>query len=531
MKKFNIVYFLTLLCFFLSSNIDAQNKKTNVLFIISDQFRWDALGAAGNLEVKTPNLDRLAKEGVQFTNAYAACPVCVPARTSILTGRSIFNTKVFNNKDANNPKVPDLLSFDQILSSNGYHTEYYGKWHAPYKFASNYDNVVKTTGNVKVKGIPTTVDDFRQYLDHIGVPVRKPKKNELIDKTSQRPYIPLPIDARFGQTNLVQNENSNKKNKKQKLGQGSVFGVLQVPPNGSLAAYMGSQAFEALKDIDTSKPFSITLSIGPPHPPFIVPEKYASMFSPEDMSIPKSIGDDLLNAPYQHSLSPFDRHFQNPESIQQMKSIYYAMIYQVDEWVGKLLDELDRKGIADRTLVVFTSDHGELLGDHGMSGKAKMYEGSAHIPLLMRLPGSIPQGKKIDTPVSHHDLFATILDYTGMAIPKNDGRSLRNLIEGKEDPVDYAVSIWGDLNNGGPFMIRKGDWKLIIYLPTTKSQSHQVNALYNLKTDPLEMNNLIGINPSKADYLKYAQDLKSILRQWMVNKKVPYVKELDKINF
>ena len=109
-----------------------------------------------------------------------------------------------------------------------------------------------------------------------------------------------------------------------------------------------------------------------------------------------------------------------------------AMVTQVDEWVGKLLDELDQKGLTENTLVVFVSDHGEMMGDHGLNSKMKMYEGSAHIPLIMRLPGVITAGTKVNTPVSHHDIFATILDYTGMKIPENDGRSLRNLVEGKE---------------------------------------------------------------------------------------------------
>ena len=213
--------------------------------------------------------------------------------------------------------------------------------------------------------------------------------------------------------------------------------------------------------MDPEKPFSLTCSFGPPHPPFIVPKEYATLYRADLLSIPGSISDNLNNAPYQESKKPFDRHFQNPEMVQQMKSVYYAMIAQVDEWVGKLLDELDRKGISDNTIVLFVSDHGEMLGDHGMSGKAKMYEGSAHIPLIIRIPGTIPAGTKVVTPVSHYDIFATVLDYAGMKIPENNGRSLRALIEGKKDPVDYAVSVWGAIENGGPFMIRKGDWNLL----------------------------------------------------------------------
>jgi arylsulfatase A-like enzyme len=177
------------------------------------------------------------------------------------------------------------------------------------------------------------------------------------------------------------------------------------------------------------------------------------------LSIPQSISDELNNAPYTHSRQSLDARFRNPEMVKQLKWMYYAMVTQVDDWVGKLLDELDRKGIADNTLVVFVSDHGEMLGDHGLMSKNKMYEGSVRIPMLMRYPKAIPAGKKVETPVSHHDIFATILDYTRMKTPVNDGSSLRKLIDGKKDKVDYAVSIWGAIDKGGPFMIRKGDWK------------------------------------------------------------------------
>ena len=504
-------------------------QQPNVLIIMTDQQRWDAMGCAGNMEVKTPNMDRLAKEGVRFSNAYSLCPVCVPARTSILTGRTIFNTKVLGNNDIENEDVPNLSTFDQILSSSGYHTEYYGKWHAPYKFASKYNNIVKTTGRSKEANVPTTVDGFRKYLDEIGFPARKHRGNELIDKMSLRPYIPLPIDGHYGIR-----EEETQAGKKAKGGakdpmdsQASNFGTLQGPPNGSLAAYEGHEALEALKQMKPGKPFSLTCSFGPPHPPFVVPEKYATLYKIDQLSVPGSISDSLLNAPYQRGKTPFDKRFQNPQMIQQMKSVYYGMVSQVDEWVGKLLDELDRKDLSQNTLVIFVSDHGEMMGDHGLNSKMKMYEGSVHVPLIMRLPGVIPVGTVVNTPVSHHDLFASILDYTGMKVPESDGRSLRLLIDGQSDPVNYAVSVWGAINNGGPFMIRKGDWKLITFLQMADKKQNSTNALYNLKSDPLEMNNLIGSNPDKAKYKKISDELKATLKDWMIRTKTPYTKELE----
>lgn len=504
------------------------NEKTNVLFIMTDQQRWDALGCAGNLEIKTPNIDRLAKGGVQFMNAYSSCPVCVPARSSILTGRTIFNVKVLGNGDIDNDDIPNIPTFDQVLSDNGYHTEYYGKWHAPYKFTSKYDNVVSPTNKSKFTNVPGKVEGFRKYLDKIGVIQRPANANELIDNMSLRPYVPLPIDGRYGikEVNIADDTNG-KKPERQKVSQAENFGIFHGPANGSLAAYEGSEALEALKKMKPGKSFSLTCSFGPPHPPYVVPKKYADLYQPGLLSVPASINDNLQNAPYQRNNTSFDLRFQNPEMVQQMKQVYYGMVTQVDEWVGKLLDELDRKGLTENTLVVFVSDHGEMMGDHGLNSKMKMYEGSVHIPLIMRLPGTIPAGKKVNTPVSHHDLFASILDYTGMKIPENDGRSLRNLVDSKADPVDYAVSVWGQINNGGPFMIRKGDWKMIVYLQISDKKQKTVSALYNLKSDPLEMNNLIGTNPEKSKYKKVVSDLKSTLKDWMIKTKTPYIKELE----
>ena len=514
---------------FLPCISNGQKSRPNVLFIMTDQQRWDALGCAGNPEIKTPNIDRLAKGGVQFLNAYSACPVCVPARSSILTGKTIFNVKVLSNGDIDNDDIPQVPTFDQVLSSNGYHTEYYGKWHAPYQFASKYNNVVKTTGRSKVTNVPSTVEGFRKYLDIIGFPIRPAIGYEVIDRMSLRPYVPLPIDGRYGikEETVQDNPAGGRRNRDQEASQAQNFGILQGPANGSLAAYEGSEAIEALKRMNPGEPFSLTCSFGPPHPPFVVPKKYSDLYETGKLSVPASINDDLVNAPYQRPNTPFDQRFRNPEMVKQMKLVYYAMVTQVDEWVGKLLDELDSKGLSENTMVIFVSDHGEMMGDHGLNSKMKMYEGSSHIPLIMRLPGIIPAGKKVEAPVSHLDLFATILDYCGMETPENDGRSLRMLMNDKPDPVNYAVSVWGQINNGGPFMVRKGDWKLIVYVKMPESKQNNINALYNLKSDPLEMNNLIGKNPEKEKYEKIADELKQTLKTWMEKTKTPYIPMLE----
>jgi arylsulfatase A-like enzyme len=506
-------------------NTTAQKKRPNVLFIMTDQQRWDAMQCAGNLEIKTPNMDRIACEGVQFLNAYSACPVSVPARTSILTGRTIFNTKVLTNNEVESDSIPKFQTFDQVLAANGYRTEYYGKWHSPYQFALNYNNKVKTTNKDKHTNVQTNEDAFREYLTVLNGPARKPEAGELTDFMSLRPYTPLPVDGRFGIKQEF--EPNGKPSKTPGDSQGNNIGIFNTSADASLTAFEGHEALIALKAMKADEPFSLTCSFGPPHPPYIIPKEYADRYNVDQLSAPLSISDNLANAPYAHSNQPADARFKNPEMAKQLKWVYYAMVTQVDDWVGKLLDELDRKGIANNTLVVFVSDHGEMLGDHGLVSKMKMYEGSAHIPMLMRYPKVIPAGKKVETVVSHHDIFATILDYTRMKTPQNDGRSLRKLIDGKKDSIDYAVSVWGAINNGGPFMIRKGDWKMIVYLQMNEKKNKIVNALYNLKTVPLELTNLIGANPDKANFQKKSEELRQCLKVWMKKTNTPYLKQLE----
>lgn len=516
----------------------AQTKKhTNLLFMMTDQQRWDALGCAGNSKIKTPNIDQLAKEGVYFENMYSSCPVCVPARSAILTGLSIYTTGVLTNGHARGTGLKFHPTFDSVLAEHGYHCEYYGKWHTPYFYTKGYKNHVKAVNGGCGKHGETNLEAFRKYLDE-RCEKRPPKEGELIDNMSQRAYVPLSVDWQYGMTKeeikaFGAKHGIKKKGKKKTTNpitsQAGAFGCLQTPPDCSLTAFEGHEALEALKRMDPKKPFSLTCSFGPPHPPSVVPEPYFSMYKPEDMNIPESIDADESNSP--HPLGkkpgPLSANSKDPKKVQEARAAYYGMVTQVDEWVGKLLGQLDKMGVKDNTLVVFTSDHGDMMGDHGRFSKNIMFEGSVHVPLILRLPGIIPAGKRVKRPVSHIDLAPTILDYTGMPTPKMEGRSLRNLIEGKKDDVDFTTSMWGNVKNGGPFMLRTGDWKLIVYAVGDKrSKRTPVNALYNMKRDPYEMNNLIGKNPSAAESMPKAKQLKKKLETWMAKTKNPFLDKL-----
>ncbi len=219
------------------------------------------------------------------------------------------------------------------------------------------------------------------------------------------------------------------------------------------------------------------------------------------------------------------RHVPIEEKIKYMISNYYGLIREIDDWIGKILDTLKEIGEEENTLVIFTSDHGEMLGAHGMREKNIFYEESAHIPLLMRMPGKIKPGTVVSAPVQHIDYFATILDYLGAKKHASDGKSLKGLIEGTEKSADrVAVSEW---NWRGPMepnlMIVHDGWK---FLCPNKADSSVMNVLYNMNDDPHEMNNLLGRNPEKHKHAAKAKEMKARLIAWLEEVESPHVKEV-----
>jgi arylsulfatase A-like enzyme len=206
--------------------------------------------------------------------------------------------------------------------------------------------------------------------------------------------------------------------------------------------------------------------------------------------------------------------YSDPEKVKYFISEYYAMVKEVDDWVGKILDKLDALGLSENTLVIFTSDHGEMLGSHGMRGKFNFYEESSHIPMLIRFPGRIKSGTVVDEYISTVNIFATILDYLNIPERPSDGFSMKGLIEGTDDKnPKYVVTEWlSELKTAPSHMVLKDGWKLM--LPDS-SATGVMKALYNLNDDPFEMNNLLGSNQDAGSYNDRVDDLETCFREWM----------------
>jgi arylsulfatase A-like enzyme len=507
----------------LVATVGAQTaQKPNLLFIITDQQRYDAMSIAGNTILKTPNLDRLAQRGARFKNAYTPCAVCGPARASILTGRTVENTGVLTNTEADSatPQSPTLMpqkTFDQILSDTfGYHTEYYGKWHCPEFAASSYKNPIKISKSGR--SIFGSNGDVRFYKDnYLDQVFPKPalselKPGELYDTYSERPYTPNILDKRYGMTQAQVNASGKS------YAQPDLHGIITIPDEHSLTAFRAKQTIEALERLKNTT-FSLTASFHFPHAPMLPSKYYSDKYPISKLTAPVSISDPMTNSPYKKSNSRESLpEYADANKIKYLISDYYALVTELDDWIGKILDKVDELGLTNNTMIIFTSDHGENLGAHGMREKNVFYEESAHVPTLISFPGKINPNTVVNGYVSNIDLFATINDYLQIPEQASDGKSLRGLIEGTDQTHGkYVVTEWhSDPSKWPSYMIVKGDWKMLI--PSTAT-SPVIDALYNLKNDPYEMNNLMGSNPNKANYTQKINELHTDLLTWMQKNK------------
>jgi len=299
--------------------------------------------------------------------------------------------------------------------------------------------------------------------------------------------------------------------------------VLDLPADYTITAVQGKQSVAALERLK-NKQFILTCSFHCPHVPITPSEPYASMYKAKDMETPVSIHDRRENSPYNPGKT--DPPYNEKDKVQYMTANYYAFVTEIDDWVGEILKKLDELKLAENTLVIFVSDHGEMLGAHGMRGKFCFYEESVRVPFLIRYPGKIKPGQIISTPVSILNIFPTILDYAGLKSIPSDGYSLKGVMEGAESPkYDFAVSEWQWKNENVPsIMIRTDQWKL---MTTHRKEGKNVEALFDLKNDPFEMINLLGSNPDRFKYKETTEILRSKLVGYLKDVNYPLVKGIE----
>jgi len=433
-------------------------KRPNVLFILTDQQRYDALSCRESSIVKTPNLDKLASQGMRFENAYTAIPLCVPARWSLLTGQYAYEHKVFINEHVKDERTQ---TWADILRDNDYQTYAFGKSHGIHK---GFERIEPAYG--------------KAYDLQSGPLLKEP---QLFDDW---PNAPWP----HGRTVAKSVESKDK-----------FFDYKTV-----------EQVNTKLCELrNTEKPWAMQVGIFYPHPPYILPEPYASMYNPDDIDLAEFDRGELANKP-DGQTNMHDKFFDLPkEKQQQMVAGYYGSVSMADDCIGLILNKLEELGIADNTIICFTSDHGDLNSEHGLFSKfSSCYDAEARVPMIWRYPGVIAEGTVVNELVETIDLVPTLLELTGNEIPHtNSGKSLLPILksEKREEPhreFVTAVTGWHEFRNLRPFghMLRTPRWKLVYY-PDEKSE------LYDTLNDPKEIKNLYYEN----EFAQIANDLKEKL--------------------
>jgi iduronate 2-sulfatase len=388
-----LLVYLVFACFAaaLSPLHAAEKKKLNVLFIAVDDMNND-LGCYGHPLVKSPNIDRLAKEGVKFDRAYCQFPLCSPSRSSLMTGLRPDTTRVFDLQYHFRQGLPDVVTLPQMFMKDGYYAARVGKIY-------HYGN----PGQIGTSGL----DDPKSWQE-----VRNPAGR---DKTA----LELDVIRYTG---------------KKGGGLGAAMAFLNDKEGKDEEHTDGKVATQAIELLEKHKdaPFFLAVGFYKPHCPWITPGGYFEKYSLDTIKLPGIPADihETVPAPALASTKPWPYLGVTPDQARECKLAYYAAISFVDAQIGRVLDAVDRLGLRDNTLIVFWSDHGYHLGEHGLWFKQSCFEESARVPLIIVPPATKNAGQVCPRTVELVDLYATIADLAGLTAPKDlQGYSLRPLLE------------------------------------------------------------------------------------------------------
>ncbi len=469
----------------------SEKKKDglNVLFLMTDEQHWQSLSSTGNPYIETPNMDRLGAEGVRFDNATCVTPYCSPSRASIITGLYPHSHDILLNvSPGRNTQAPlpqdAFANTETMLSRHGYATGHRGKWHLGDK------------GDFDCYQSMGYAGPNRQYHEMLNekLPARNFKDHPSPGKYLNRPVEMTPrVEQGYREFHAQPNN---------RLAYISTIGKSLVPPELLPETQITDQVL-GLIDAHADENFMITASWSPPHDLWVIPEPYYSMVDRDRVKLSGS-----FDMPEWDRKGPSKRlgDLMGPEGVREYAAIYHGMVKYIDDQLGRVLTRLDERGLADNTLVIFTSDHGDMVGAHGCIGKSifSFYDDLVRIPLLMRLPGRIKPGTTVDKPVSQIDLMPTIMDYAGLPVPEGiHGSSLCPLIEGRDVPWrDYAFC--QRANQGR--MLRTARYKFFL------RNKPGVAALYGMQEDPHEDRNLAGDPAHKKTVRDLHERLLAIMR-------------------
>jgi len=448
----------------------------NIVLIQTDQQRRDSLPAYGNTVVETPTIDRLAREGVVFDNCFTPAPLCSPARASLLTGKFPTHHGILRNPESGSPAGRDFVgrhtTFSEVLSDRGYDCTHVGKWHVGTELRP--DECGFTGVYYPGYGYPDEHEHYLAYLEKIGV-------------------------GGFKLRDQVYGKYKDGRDKE-------VFIMSAVQEGGveaSVPCYLANQALDAIRGAHAAKKdFFVRCDFWGPHVPYIIPQEYMDKYAPGDIPKYPNFEDALEGKP------PVQQMMKDYWGVQdfgweewsRLVAACYGYISLIDDQVGRIVSLLDELGIREETAIFFTSDHGGMVGAHGLCDKgAYLYDEICRIPLIASVPG-LKGGTRNDAYVYNMDLMPTFLDVAGEPVPGGiDAASLFPLLDGSadrvRDPVAYT-EFYGHQIPCFQRIIRTDDYKYIF-------NGADRDELYDLRKDPGELANVIA-EPGYAGILKDA---------------------------
>jgi choline-sulfatase len=428
----------------------ATLRATNVLFLLSDEHSANVMGCAGHPLIRTPNLDRLAASGTRFANAYTPCPICVPARASLITGRYVHETGYWDNALAYDGRVP---GFGHRLQAAGVRVEAIGKLH--------YRNDTDPTGF-----------DRQQIPAHIvgGGQIWGSVRDPLPEGTRRTPIY----------DEIGAGESSYNRYDRQ-------------------IADLAVGWLETRSRERNAQPWLLYCGFVAPHFPLIVPQRYLDLYPLDDIPDPKLLPrNGFARHPWVERKARYMDHDEEIGSDGRRRlamACYFGLVTYLDEQVGRILDAVERLGLRDTTRIVYTSDHGEENGARALWGKGNLYRDSTHVPMIVSGP-DIPAGKVCATNVSLIDLYPTFVDSLALADEPADralpGRSLLRIADEPDDPRRLAFSEYHAVGGpSGAYMLADGRYKYHHYVGYPPE-------LFDLRDDPEEERNLAA-DPAFAE--------------------------------
>jgi choline-sulfatase len=433
--------------------------RPNILFLMVDQMAPFMIGPYGQRAAITPNLDRLARNGAVFDNAYCNAPLCVPSRASMFSGRLPSAVEAWDNASEFRADTPTIMHY---LRAAGYQTAVSGKTHF------------------------IGPDQFHGFHERL-TPCIYPTHFKFMHPWSKGAYWIQGTSIQVGLGKLGVSETNGQID----------FDTMAV---GRAVERMNRYALEG-KD---RPPLFLNVSLTQPHDPYCAPRRYLDMYRDVEIPMPRPYDDIRKLSPtyeWVRVVHGLDKETPSPEKVREARRCYLAMCTWLDDRIGLLLAELERLALARNTLIVLTSDHGDMCGEKGQWFKRIYLEWSARVPMIMSWAGRIPAGRRVAAPVSLVDLLPTFAEAAGVKVATHiDGRSLLPLAEGREEGRDREVigEYFGEATLEPVRMVRRGDYKYI----TVNNYPPQ---LYDLKNDPAENVNAAG----RATYAAAEKELRA----------------------